>query len=259
MNRLHIISSGSKANSYLLETDGEMILIDQGLSFKRFNERCGELGVDPGRIKAILVTHEHTDHIKGVPLTAKKLEIPIFASDKIIDLLNSKHNYSIDIFPMEKDRLNVKEGFTFIPFSVMHDAIDPLGFSIFLSNGEKVSIATDTGMITNHMMRHLSESSYLIIEANHDRGLLYKNPKYPWELKERIKGNYGHLSNEQCLDAIDRMATNRLKKVVMSHLSEENNNTKLLKDLIDDFSKNREDSFQSFIATQNNPFSILMN
>ncbi len=258
MNKLHIISSGSKANAFIVEENGEYILIDQGLTFKKFKEKCAILGIELSRIKAALVTHEHTDHVAGIPLTARELGIPVFVSEKIADCIKSKSKYDISILPLAKDSLNIIKGFSVFPFSIMHDAIDPLGFSITLKNGEKITIATDTGVITNQMLSHFSGSSYLVIEANHDPAMLYKNPKYPWDLKERIKSSYGHLSNAQCLEALERIPEMNLKGVVMAHLSEENNSPLLLRNLITEFFGARNYLFSSFIATQHEPFSVLL-
>jgi phosphoribosyl 1,2-cyclic phosphodiesterase len=257
-SKLHVISSGSKANAVVVETPGGMLLVDQGLSFKRFKERCGELGIDPFEIKAIVVTHEHSDHINGVPFTSHKLGIPVFATAATVPLIEKKNKYPITITAIEKDTKISYMGIKFTAFPIMHDAVDPVGYAVDLPNDEMVTIATDTGRITTHIMSYLSKSSCVFLEANHDRGMLYRNEKYPWELKQRIKGNYGHLSNEQCLEAIDQLHPSKIKKVVMGHLSMENNCPKLLDQLTTKFINERASSFQPFIATQDDPFSVLI-
>lgn len=258
MNKLHVVSSGSKANAYIIETKNGMLLIDQGLTFKRFSEKCNELGIDIGKIKAILLTHEHSDHICGVPVTAKKLGIPVFVSPELVSLLNERCKSDIDVRPVKKDEVNNIEGFSFTPFPVMHDTVDPLGYSVTLPNGENIGFATDTGKITNHILKYLSEANYIVIEANHDCDMLHKNQKYSWELKQRIKSNTGHLSNDQCFEALDRLPKELLKKVILVHLSEENNCTMLLQNLTTNFIREKSRGFQHFIATQDNPFSVLM-
>ncbi len=258
MEKLHVLSSGSKANSYVVEADHGSIVIDQGLSCKRFRERCEELGIDTASIKAILVTHEHTDHISGIPLTAHKLGIPVYASPLIIDIIKKKDKYGITVLPLEKEEQNLIGGFKVTPFPIMHDAVDPVGFSIELDNGEIFSLATDTGIVTNHMLKYISRSNHIVLEANHDRGMLFANPKYPWNLKQRIKGNYGHLSNEQTMDLLDRLSSDGLKSVVMAHLSEENNTPELVHEMVNDYRKRKSMTFSPYVATQHRPFSILM-
>jgi len=258
MDKIHVLSSGSKANAIALEENGRYILIDQGLSFKRFREKCSTLGIALEKIAALLVTHEHTDHIQGIPLTASELGIPVFASPQVIPVIAEKSKrYNVSFFPLTKERLNIIQGFSVTPFSIMHDALDPLGFSFIFASGEKVAVATDTGKITAQMMRHIQGSSHVVIEANHDPVMLYKNERYSWELKQRIKSSYGHLSNAQCLETIEQIECG-LKSVIMAHLSEENNSPKLLHSMISEYREKRLSTFNSFIASQHEPFSVLM-
>lgn len=258
MTVVHILASGSKANAYIIEVDNSMILIDQGLSFKEFSCRADRLGIDISRIKGIFLTHEHDDHIRSVAYTAYKLDAPVFSTAKTLEILKEKSAHPIACRIVEPDR-RIKFGcFEITPFEIMHDAVDPVGFLISAQNGNSVCIATDTGKTTVKMMTYINQGNHIILEANHDPGLLYKNLHYPPLLKERIRGPYGHLSNEQSLETLEKMGDNHPKTVIFSHLSEENNSPEMLKKLVIDFKKARSLDFKAFIANQNNPKSILL-
>jgi len=258
MNKFHSIASGSKSNSYVIESNDSSIIIDQGLSFKRFREKCEELGVNLSKISGIFLTHEHGDHFKGVPLTAKSLNIPVYCSSQIVPIIKDRSKYDLDIIPLKKDIYITVADFKITPFSVMHDSVDPLGFSVTLPGEENFVIATDTGVVTNYILKYISNSSYLVLEANHDRAMLMKNPKYPWEIKARIKSNYGHLSNEQSIDVLNRMNLNTLKTLVFAHLSEENNCEKKLRSMFEDFCTSNNHNVHALIARQQSSFSMLL-
>jgi len=231
-NRLHILSSGSKGNALLIENDNVFLLIDQGLSLRRFTISCAAAGIDPSRIIALFVTHEHTDHINGVPLTAHRLNLPVYAAPSVIEYLFALCNserYRFDTREITSSRPITVYPFRVEPFPVVHDARDPYGFTVTLPNEERLTLVTDTGTITHRICSHMAISDYLVIEANHDPYLLYRNPHYPADLKQRIRSANGHLSNEQCIEALERVGKGRLKKVIFAHLSEENNSPELVR------------------------------
>lgn len=258
MNRLHILSSGSKANAYIVESDHEMLLIDQGLSYREFSKRAGELGIDISKIIGILVTHEHQDHISGIPYTAHKLNVPVFSTEKTIEFIVSACKYNLKLTSIDKDHDFSVGSFGCVAFSIMHDAADPVGFTISMEQGPVLCFATDTGKVTNRMMSYISKCDHIIIEANHDHSMLYKNRKYSAELKERIRGPKGHLSNDQTLETIDRIEGKCPKTVIFSHLSEENNSPDLLFGLVEEFKRKNLKPFNTFIAKQNDPFTVLL-
>jgi Metal-dependent hydrolases of the beta-lactamase superfamily I len=256
LSAIHILASGSKANAYIIEAENSMLLIDQGLSFREFSKRAEMLGIDISRIKGILLTHEHEDHIKGVAYTAYKLDAPVFSMAKTLEVLDESTKHSIHCRAVEKDRKVKLGAFEFTPFEIMHDAVDPVGYLVSAPGGETVCFATDTGKITNRMMTYINQGTRIILEANHDPAMLYKNMHYPQLLKERIRGQFGHLSNEQSLEALERMGENHPKTVIFSHLSEENNSPKMLKELVVNFRQAHSLDFKAFIANQYNPLSI---
>jgi len=258
LNKLHIISSGSKANAYIAESQEEFILIDQGLSYRRFLCRCEDLGIECEKIRAILVTHEHSDHINGVFLTAKKLGVPVYSTEKTIEIIKKKDRYGNEFIPVEKDSPFKIANFVFTPFSTVHDAVDPVGFNITLSGGEVICFATDTGKITTRMMSYIALCDHMILEANHDYAMLYRNARYPADLKARIRSGRGHLSNDQSFEAIERIAGKCPKTIIFGHLSEENNSPDIIHNMATDFKNKNRLLFNCFIARQNEPFSILL-
>jgi phosphoribosyl 1,2-cyclic phosphodiesterase len=257
MNQLHVVSSGSKANAFIVESDGAMLLIDQGLSYREFCRRCELLDIDTAKIQAILLTHEHSDHAKGIPYTAHRLNVPVFSMEKTLRFVADSCKYDLDLRFLDVDNEFSVGGFFFTPFDIMHDAVNPIGFTISMKN-ERLCFATDTGKVTNRMMSYINECDHIILEANHDHSMLYRNKKYPPQLKERIRGPKGHLSNDQCFETIERIAGKCPKTIIFSHLSQENNCPELLLTMVNDFRNRNTMVFNSFIADQTKPFSVLL-
>ncbi|MCK5807867.1 MBL fold metallo-hydrolase [bacterium] len=257
MTKLHLLGSGSKANTYVIEDNKNLLIVDQGLSYKQFSLRCLALGCDSSQARAIVVTHEHSDHISGVPLTAHKLGIPVYGTEKTLEIIKRKSKYPLTLIPLYKQVSMILERWNVTPFSIHHDAVDPVGFSIELSTGKKVVIATDTGRITAPIMRHLNEASSIVLEANHEPELLYQNKRYPPDLKTRIRSDHGHLSNAQTFDALSRISSDVMENVIFAHLSEENNNPALLQQMADKFFEKRS-GVKHFLASQKEPFSVII-
>jgi len=256
-NLLHILSSGSKGNAVIVESGDELLLIDQGLSFKCFNGRCAAAGIDPARIVGIVITHEHIDHVSGVPLTAHRLHLPVYAAPVVIEYLaESGGRYEFETREIAPRRPVTIGRFVVEPFPVMHDARDPYGFTVTLPNGERLTLVTDTGIVTQRIFAQIAASEYLIIEANHDPDMLYRNPRYPPDLKQRIRGAQGHLSNEQCLEALEKLPHDKLKKVIFAHLSEENNSPELVRHSAKECFGRTRFTGESFIAPQAGPLTI---
>ena len=187
--------SGSSGNSLFVETPNAKILIDAGVSTKKIETALNDLEVDIHDIDAVLVTHEHSDHVKGLGTLAKKFNIPIYANQETWDAmpeiaekvqLENQNLYK----PNEKFDIGDLKVF---PFSIPHDAANPCGFSIF-NNKTKLTIATDLGHMDNNLLNNLKESSFILLESNYDPEIL-KCSKYPFILKQRIAGPNGHLSN----------------------------------------------------------------
>ncbi|HOJ11859.1 MAG TPA: MBL fold metallo-hydrolase [Clostridiales bacterium] len=218
--------SGSSGNAIFISNERARILIDAGLSGKRIAEALISIGEDPAGLSAILVTHEHNDHIKGVGVISKRYDIPIYANELTWQYLQSnitnisKINHK-NIKYFDNNREFEICGIGVKAFSIPHDANDPVGFC-FYSEGKKITIATDIGHITSELTESLDGSDLLLLESNHDVGMLKVGP-YPWWLKQRILGEKGHLSNEVAGEVIADMAENGTRFFFLGHLSRENN------------------------------------
>lgn len=220
---LDIVSlfSSSKGNSTYVFSDTTKILIDAGVSAKRLIEGLEKNNIKPEEIQAILITHEHSDHTKGIRVFSKKFNIPIFASEKTWGTL-----VSLEIPDNLKNTFVVGEKFyigdiCISPFSIPHDAIDPCGFSL-VSGKNKVTVATDMGHLTPELLYNFEASDSILLEANHDVAML-RSGSYPYFLKERVIGNFGHLSNALSAEAVEYLIKKGTKKFILAHLSEENN------------------------------------
>ncbi len=213
------LSSGSSGNSYYIENNNKAILIDCGLSAKRIIERLKYIQKNPNNIKAILITHEHQDHIRGALVFGRHFNIPIYATKGTIksSLLCSDSNL---IKVIRNDESLSLCGMDISVFPKSHSASDPVFFSI--KNKKEISIITDLGYSTRCVNEAIKNSDFLCIESNHDLKLL-EDGRYPQFLKKWITGDKGHLSNEQSVASVFENATNKLKNIVLSHLSINNN------------------------------------
>ena len=222
--RLCSIASGSSGNCIYTGTDHTHLLIDTGISKKRIEEGLHDLEIKGEEIDGILITHEHSDHIKGLSTISHKFDIPVFATRETFDAMPTQtekiSNKNINYFyPDEKFNINDLE---ITPFSIPHDAANPCGFTI---NNEKhqLSIATDIGHMTNDIVKHLEGSELLLLESNYDTEVL-KCCKYPFHLKARIAGSTGHLSNTMSGKTISYLLKNsNLNTAILGHLSKESN------------------------------------
>ncbi len=235
MFNLYPLFSSSSGNMYLIETEDTNILVDIGVTYKKVKDALNTLNKDTSDIDAIFITHEHSDHIKGLNMFIKNNPtIPIYASKGTSaylknSLINSKIEFNNIIELCEPKFINIKD-LNITYFNISHDAIDPVGYKI--SHGDKsITIATDLGTITNDVYSYLEESSLPVIESNYDKNMLLAG-KYPFEVKRRISGPYGHLSNEDSGQVILKLAQNGIRNFLLSHVSENNNVPDLAKETI---------------------------
>ncbi len=249
--RFCVLASGSKGNALWVEASGRAILVDNGLSGKELLRRLALVGLDPGRIEAVLVSHEHRDHIQGVGIIARKRGIPVYINEetygRVAELLGpirKRHSLTVG-----RD-LRIGE-LSIHPFSVSHDAVNPVGFT-FVNAHSKLGLATDLGVSTALVKEHLTQCGALIIEANHDPQMLIDGP-YPWETKRRVRGRHGHLSNEDTAELLDAVFHRNLTKVVLAHLSETNNRPELALECVGEVLRNRTIEVALDAARQDQP------
>ena len=208
------LASGSSGNSLYLETSGSKILVDAGISLRQIKLRINSIDVDINDLDAVIISHEHIDHTQAL----KRLELPVYVSSNTLELWKDKVKYLHEFDSETTFRIN---DLIITPFSVPHDAIDPVGFTI--TDGlKKMGIVTDIGSVTNLVVNKLQGCNILVIESNHDSETLMYSV-YPWPLKQRIKGRLGHLSNEQASGLLSSLVHDDLEHVLLAHLSKVNN------------------------------------
>lgn len=215
--------SGSTGNSLFLQSDNSKILIDCGVSAKKITDALTSFNVNIDEIDAILVTHEHSDHVQALGTLSRNYNIPVYATKETFDSM-PKQTEKINLSNIKC--FNSNETFeindlTIKPFSIPHDAANPCGFNI-INNNKKISIATDIGHMNLEILNVLEGSSFLMLEANYDPEIL-KCCRYPYHLKQRISSHLGHLSNEMAGKTIAYLLDSGLNQVILGHLSKENN------------------------------------
>lgn len=219
--RFSVLASGSRGNVCYVEADNAKILIDAGLSCRETERRLKLLGIMPEKLNAVIITHEHTDHIKGAGPLARRFDLPLYINQKTFEKsLKTIGNLSRPVIIQTGQPLTI-EGINIQTFTKCHDAADPFGLVVSF-NGVKIGLATDLGRSTRLIEDHLKGCNALIVEFNYDQEMLEKGP-YPLELKRRIKGQDGHLSNQQAGDLLRSVSDDNLRHVVLAHLSEKNN------------------------------------
>ena len=252
--------SGSSGNSLFVETENTKILIDAGMSCKKIEEGLQSIEIDPSSIDAILVTHEHSDHVKGLGTISKKFDIPVYSTQKTFDAMpiqteKLKENNIKIINPSEKFSINDLE---IQPFSIPHDAVDPCGFNISKNSSQQISIATDIGHMTKSIINMLEGSQFILLESNYDTEVL-KCCAYPYKLKTRIASDIGHLSNTMAGKTISYLLKNsNLSTAMLGHLSKESNFPELAyRTVIDEIISNNNDNFNLSVASRDLPGKLI--
>ncbi|HUT38150.1 MAG TPA: MBL fold metallo-hydrolase [Methanoregula sp.] len=221
--RCTILASGSKGNCVFLEGESGALLLDAGLSTKAILQRLNEASLDPGQIDAVLVTHEHGDHIKGLDVLTRRLNIPVYATEgTLYEFLHHRRTSDkrIDHRVCRYHEHFSSGDFLIEPFATSHDAAEPCGF-IIRENGVRFGYCTDTGIITPHMLDLLRRCDAIVLESNHCPDMLENGP-YPESLKRRIRSKRGHLSNTAAARCLQTLGKD-VPQVILAHLSEMNN------------------------------------
>lgn len=228
--RVCTLASSSKGNCTVIWNEEQAILIDCGINRTRIEAELQLLGIDANKIIGLLITHEHSDHICGAKLLLKKYKnIKVYVCHAVKDLMRDK-------LSVQEDRIVAYESATFQvgdfrvqSFPLYHDALACVGYSVY-ENDQKMSILTDSGIVTPELMQQLYASKLVILESNYEESLLWSNPEYPMHLKQRIDGKFGHLSNVWASRAVADLVSHGVKQVVLAHLSEKNNTPDIAKE-----------------------------
>lgn len=219
MARLCPLFSGSSGNSYYIGSRTSGVLLDAGRSARQLDGMLKLCGVDPLAIQAILVTHEHSDHINGLRVFAKKYQLPIYASPGTLEGLPPELD-GFDLRPITGEA--ELAGMRVTPFPVSHDTIQPTGFRVHTADGRKFCLATDLGFLSEEVQANLLGCDTVVLESNHDIEMLRNGP-YPPYLKRRILSDQGHLSNRACGEFLPKLVKSGVRRILLAHLSRENN------------------------------------
>jgi phosphoribosyl 1,2-cyclic phosphodiesterase len=229
------LNSGSNGNCYYIGNEEEAILIDAGISCRETEKRLKRLDLSMDKVKAIFVSHEHGDHITGIPVLAKKYRLPVY----ITQATRTQFNHKLDQHQLVAFRANepISIGnLTITAFSKFHDACDPHSFMVS-SPTVKVGIFTDIGVVCDQLIKYFSQCHAAFLEANYDEEML-ANGGYPYHLKKRITGGLGHLSNSQALELVTRHRPAFMSHLLLAHLSKNNNHPQLVENLFRQHFKN---------------------
>ncbi|MBZ5199620.1 MBL fold metallo-hydrolase [Planomicrobium chinense] len=221
--RFSVLASGSSGNAIYIENDQHSFLVDAGLSGRKMEELFAAIGKKMNNLDGILVTHEHSDHIKGLGIVARKHKVPIYANAKTWQAMDGL----VGAIPMEQrfhfdmDTVKTFGSLDIESFAVSHDAADPM-FYVFHENGRKLALITDTGYVSDRMKGVIQAADAFVFESNHDVGMLQMG-RYPWSVKRRILSDVGHVSNEDAAVAMSEVMAEKPTRIYLSHLSKDNN------------------------------------
>ena len=227
MVKVSVLASSSSGNSTLVSTERTRLLIDAGLSRRETFERLTSVGVTPDSLDAILITHEHSDHISGLAAIAKKLDIPVYISRMTAPAIPWPENFFPKLELFAAGSVFTIGDIDVTSFTIPHDAADPVGFA-FRAQGIKVAIATDLGYMPDSVRFHIRGSDVVLLESNHDLEMLKVGP-YPWALKQRIMSRNGHLSNDIACNFIRDELDSRTTTLILGHLSQHNNHPEIVR------------------------------
>jgi phosphoribosyl 1,2-cyclic phosphodiesterase len=223
--RFASLGSGSEGNGLVVECGATRVLVDCGFGVRDAAARLGRLGLAPSSLTAILVTHEHSDHVGGVPAFAARHGIPVWATFGTLAAVSARFEGMTQVYGFDSHERFAIEALEIVPVPVPHDAREPVQYVIG-DGARRLGVLTDIGVSTSHVEASLSGCDALVLECNHDLGML-ETGDYPYPLKKRIAGRLGHLDNEAAAEILARIDTSRLTHVIAAHLSQQNNTPEL--------------------------------
>ncbi|MBN2135363.1 MAG: MBL fold metallo-hydrolase [Acidobacteria bacterium] len=223
--KVTVLGSGSSGNATLVENCESAVLIDAGFSCRDLETRIRFIGSKPEKVRAIIISHEHTDHTKGAEVFSKRYRVPVYMSEGTCEVGNVPLKNAFGVEPFVVGNEFSIDGFNIQPFRIPHDAVDPAAFVIERS-GIRLGHGTDIGYINNLIRDKFKDLDMLIFESNYDPDMLRNGP-YPWFLKQRITSRNGHLSNDEAAEFVGEMVGEDTRHLVLAHLSRTNNNPQL--------------------------------
>lgn len=253
--KISVLASGSAGNSTYIETDSHKILLDAGLSEKKLSARLASIGREAKDLDAVFVTHEHSDHVKGIGPLVRKHNIPLYTTEGTLRKIKSRIGRIPFWAPIRSEEPMPIGDMVVEPYATPHDAEESVAFVIRCGN-IKIGHATDLGTVTPFVREKLKKSTALLVEANHDINMLEVGP-YPWPLKQRIKSAVGHLSNEACGELLASASHEGLRLVVLMHLSETNNLAELATLTAEQALGERASEIKKVLAEQDKPTELL--
>ena len=246
--RVASIGSGSKGNGTIVEASEGRVLVDLGFGLKETARRLAKLNLTPLDIDALIVTHEHADHILGVAQFSRKFKVPVYMT---LGTFDHKRLGALEaVYPVNYEQRFKIRGLTVEPVVVPHDAREPCQY-VFSEGPCRLGVLTDLGHVSAHVAKCYKECDLLLLECNYDPGMLSRGP-YPAALKQRVSGNLGHLSNDQAAGLLTQLNLTRLRHLVVSHISQKNNHPDLAKAALSDPLKNWSGTLT--ISSQNDGF-----
>lgn len=250
MIKLCALASGSNGNCYYVGTEKEAVLVDAGISRRQVMKRMKEMKLDITKVKAVFISHEHSDHIKGLRVLADLHGIEAYLTRATFQKAHKNyHPERIQVFDVG-DTIQVG-GFKVHAFAKQHDAVDPCSFRIEVE-GQSVGVMTDIGEACEQVQAHVAACHHLFLESNYDERLLDEGP-YPYYLKERVKSGKGHLSNKQAVELVESAASDRLKTIFLSHISADNNRVEIAMNAFDHL----KDTYQILPTSRYTPSVIV--
>ena len=222
MIKLGILGGGSSGNSMIISCDDFTFAVDAGFSARELRRRMCAVGFAPESLKAVLLTHDHTDHTQGCRVLCNSLSLPVYASTGTVQYLRRTKKLPERAIAFERDNSFELANLLIHPFGIHHDAVDPVGFAIQTACGTKIGIATDLGVLDGNVERSISDCDVLILECNYCPEKL-RNCNRPEHTKRRIAGRSGHLENSDAVNALEKLVTDRTRLVLFTHVSRECN------------------------------------
>lgn len=249
-----MLASGSSGNASLLATENTRILVDAGLSMREISKRLAAIGESISALDAILITHEHSDHISALPVLARRLKKPCYLTHLTAPAIDWGESAPLALEPFQAGAAFPIGDIEVQSFSIPHDARDPVGFC-FTAQGIRFGIATDLGYVPESVKFHLRRADLLLLEANHDLDMLKVGP-YPWSVKQRVMSRHGHLSNLSMSEYLLENLESSTAHLVLGHLSEQNNHPEIVRLIATQSLETRGFSTTLSIAAQRHPSEV---